>query len=233
MALKKRAVPADSSKDPSLVLHLLWLIAGLCTCYAGSARSFDAQTNAEHAPLKDVSHALLDQWGFGDTELHDPWYHDAYCHGLLVVSLLVGLTLSYQHPSIDGKGLLCEWCKIHGLLLCMKGSLMVVTTVPTPLFSCRNSGEVISSGQLEHFCNDLMFSGHSVLMVMLPFFLQQCSFLPVWVRMLWWLGGFGGLLIILATHQHYSSDVLVAVYLSTAMLLSRIGQIRHCWGVVE
>ena len=74
MALKKRAVPpADSSKDPSLVLHLLWLAVGLCTCHAGSARSFDAQTNAEHAPLKDVSHVLLDQWGFGDTALHDPW----------------------------------------------------------------------------------------------------------------------------------------------------------------
>ena len=50
-------------------------------------------------------------------------------------------------------------------------------------------------------------------------FFQQCSFLPVLVRMLWWLGGFGGLLIILATHQHYSSDVLVAVYLSTALYL--------------
>merc|ERR1711865_525111 len=219
-------------KEESLILYLMWLAFGLCMCAVGSARSFDAHTNAEHPPLTDISHRFLDQFGYTDPHWQDPWFHDVYCHSLLILSFVMSVVLCWQHPNIDAKGLLREWCKPHGLLLAMKGILMVVTTVPTPLASCRAAGKVLTSGQLSHYCNDLMFSGHSVLMVMLPFFAQQCPFAPMWARAAWWAMGFGGLVIILGTHQHYTSDVLVAVFMTTALVLPRRDQIKQYWGSV-
>eukprot|EP00658_Telonema_sp_P-2_P011147 TRINITY_DN14237_c0_g1_i2.p1 TRINITY_DN14237_c0_g1~~TRINITY_DN14237_c0_g1_i2.p1 ORF type:complete len:230 (-),score=19.84 TRINITY_DN14237_c0_g1_i2:299-988(-) len=180
-------------------------------------------------PLTDVGHRSMEGWNWfpGDDWKH-PWFHDVYCHFLLAAFIVVTGATRGWFPGMDVRGLIYEWCIPHGCLLLMKASLMVVTTVPTPLSSCRTTG--VQTGQMTHFCNDLMFSGHSVLMVMVPFFYQQCPYAAWWGKAGFWVGGAFGLVLILGTHQHYTSDVLVAVYMTLALLMPRRKGIALHWG---
>merc|ERR1712188_242050 len=67
-------------------------------------------------------------------------------------------------------------------------------------------------------CGDVMYSGHSVNMTIMNLAWQQYvpqhwRAAPV-LRVCWWLANIGGLLTCVATHFHYSADVLLGFSIS-------------------
>lgn len=90
-------------------------------------------------------------------------------------------------------------------------------------------------------CGDYMFSGHTVVLTMLNFFITECMFDQIsafslsncnfyildtdtptglyLIHTMSWVLNLFGVFFILAAHEHYSIDVFIAFYISTRLFL--------------
>ncbi|XP_074651667.1 sphingomyelin synthase-related protein 1-like [Tubulanus polymorphus] len=69
-------------------------------------------------------------------------------------------------------------------------------------------------------CGDYMFSGHTVILTLLNFFIAEyCPSGSILIPMLSWSLNLLGMFFVLAAHEHYSIDLFIAFYIASRLFL--------------
>ncbi|XP_077106884.1 sphingomyelin synthase-related protein 1 isoform X3 [Ranitomeya variabilis] len=183
----------------------------------------DMQT---YPPLPDI---FLDSvpripWAFAMTEM---------C-GVVLCYIWLLVLLLHRHRSI----LLRRLCSLMGTVFLLRCVTMFVTSLSVPGEHLQCSGKLYDNmwAKLQrafaiwsgfgmtltgvHTCGDYMFSGHTVVLTMLNFFVTEYS--PRnwnFLHTLSWVLNLFGIFFILAAHEHYSIDVFIAFYITTRLFL--------------
>ncbi|KAG7462527.1 hypothetical protein MATL_G00185810 [Megalops atlanticus] len=183
----------------------------------------DMQT---YPPLPDI---------FLDSVPRIPWaFAMAEGCGLVLLIIWLLVLLLHKHRSI----LMRRLCSLTGTVFLLRCVTMFVTSLSVPgqhlQCSAKMYGDVwaklrralaIWSGfgmtlTGVHTCGDYMFSGHTVVLTMLNFFVTEYT--PrTWnfLHTLSWVLNLFGIFFILAAHEHYSIDVFIAFYITTRIFL--------------
>ncbi|CAH1793415.1 unnamed protein product [Owenia fusiformis] len=179
----------------------------------------------KYPPLPDI---------FLDNMPYVPWAFEI-CEVIAVImmSIFGGLLVFHRHRFI----ILRRWFSLCGTVFLLRSITMFITSLSVPgihLQCERKHGDIW--GQLSkaieiwkgfgmtlqgvRTCGDYMFSGHTVVLTMLNFFITEYS--PRKMHLLHtmsWVLHLFGCFFILAAHEHYSIDVFVAFYISSRLFL--------------
>ncbi|KAG9341133.1 hypothetical protein JZ751_019887 [Albula glossodonta] len=183
----------------------------------------DMQT---YPPLPDI---------FLDSVPRIPWaFAMAEACGLILCFFWFLVLLLHKHRSI----LMRRLCSLMGTVFMLRCVTMFVTSLSVPgqhlQCSAKMYGDIWAKLQRAlviwsgfgmtltgvHTCGDYMFSGHTVVLTMLNFFVTEYT--PrSWniIHTLSWVLNLFGIFFILAAHEHYSIDVFIAFYITTRIFL--------------
>ncbi|CAK9297001.1 unnamed protein product [Gordionus sp. m RMFG-2023] len=156
------------------------------------------------------------------------------------IGILLGLTLAsicifHKHRFI----ILRRLCALTGTVFLLRCVTMVITSlsVPGSHLECHQVGiktsledKIIRALKIWsgfgmslvgiHSCGDYMFSGHTVILTMLNFFITEYTPRSFYlVHTFSWVLNLFGIFFILAAHEHYSIDVFIAFYITTRLFL--------------
>ncbi|XP_076255139.1 ceramide phosphoethanolamine synthase-like [Rhynchophorus ferrugineus] len=188
----------------------------------------------KYPPLPDI---------FLDNVPHIPWAFDM-CEvtGTLMFTIWLIVLLFHKHRFI----LMRRFFALSGTVFLLRCITMLITSlsVPGAHLQCqpRNYSTHLSSSfdelakklsqayviwrgagmsiQGVRTCGDYMFSGHTVALTMLNFFITEYT--PRYIYYLHtmsWMMNMFGIFFILAAHEHYSIDVFVAFYITSRLFL--------------
>lgn len=139
------------------------------------------------------------------------WLPDAFAFGLFLLFILFFL--------VTCNGLVFRrffW--IMGSIYFMRGFTVWATRYPKVPFPGDNThpasvflGAMSVVFGFSHTATDLMFSGHTALMVTIAMFF---TYYRREVSTFIWMAVFLGIIMILATRHHYTADILVAIFIS-------------------
>eukprot|EP01126_Amoeba_proteus_P020507 TRINITY_DN2085_c0_g1_i11.p1 TRINITY_DN2085_c0_g1~~TRINITY_DN2085_c0_g1_i11.p1 ORF type:complete len:126 (-),score=15.26 TRINITY_DN2085_c0_g1_i11:69-446(-) len=117
---------------------------------------------------------------------------------------------------------------LHGFLLLMRATTTLVTAVPSPVVPCRNAAQppTLPGFLVPVYCNDLMFSGHTSTNVLLGMFWTFSDSHVVLKFLVWCMIAFSAFISTLS-RDHYTSDVLVAIYLAVLMGLCKSHRLKE------
>ncbi|KAG5879894.1 hypothetical protein JTB14_010412 [Gonioctena quinquepunctata] len=126
------------------------------------------------------------------------------CVTMLITSLSVPGTHLQCHPrnfNTQGTSAFADWAKkLSQAYAIWRGAGMSIQGVRT--------------------CGDYMFSGHTVALTMLNFFITEYTPRHIYyLHTLSWMMNMFGIFFILAAHEHYSIDVFIAFYISSRLFL--------------
>jgi len=166
---------------------------------------------------------------------HIPWAFDM-CEvcGMVLMVVWILVLLFHKHRFI----LMRRFFSIVGTIFLLRCVTMIITSlsVPGTHLDCKprpygtwgerlRNAYVIWSGvglsiQGVRTCGDYMFSGHTVSLTLLNFFITEYTSRRIyWLHTFTWLCNLFGIFFILAAHEHYSIDVFVAFYISSRLFL--------------
>jgi len=187
----------------------------------------------KYPPLPDI---------FLDNVPHIPWAF-GMCEWTGTVLLLIWLCvlLFHKHRFI----LLRRFFALSGTVFLLRCITMLITSLSVPgthldcnprqrtteedglsdLLSKMREAYVIWKGagmsiQGVRTCGDYMFSGHTVALTMLNFFITEYSPRDIYLlHTFTWLLNMFGIFFILSGHEHYSIDVFIAFYITSRLFL--------------
>ncbi|KAG7512632.1 sphingomyelin synthase-related protein 1-like [Solea senegalensis] len=179
-----------------------------------------------YPPLPDI---------FLDSVPRIPWaFAMAEACGLILCYMFILILLLHKHRSI----LLRRLCSLMGTVFLLRCCTMFVTSLSVPgqhlqcasqtygdtwekiqraLMIWSGFGMTLTGVQT---CGDYMFSGHTVVITLLNFFVTEYT--PrTWnlIHTISWVLNLFGIFFILAAHEHYSIDVFIAFYITTRLFL--------------
>ncbi|KAI4895351.1 hypothetical protein NFI96_020821 [Prochilodus magdalenae] len=179
-----------------------------------------------YPPLPDI---------FLDSVPRIPWaFAMAEACGLILCNIWLLVLLLHKHRSI----LLRRLCSLMGTVFMLRCITMFVTSLSVPGQHLQCTGKIYGDmwAKLQRAvaiwsgfgmtltgvqtCGDYMFSGHTVVLTMLNFFVTEYT--PrSWnfIHTLSWVLNLFGIFFILAAHEHYSIDVFIAFYITTRLFL--------------
>lgn len=179
-----------------------------------------------YPPLPDI---------FLDSVPRIPWaFAMAEACGLILCYMFLLILLLHKHRSI----LFRRLCSLMGTVFLLRCCTMFVTSlsVPGQHLKCASKTYGNSWGKIQRAlaiwsgfgmtltgvqtCGDYMFSGHTVVITMLNFFVTEYT--PrTWnlIHTISWVLNLFGIFFILAAHEHYSIDVFIAFYITTRLFL--------------
>lgn len=181
---------------------------------------------AKYPPLPDI---ILDNvphipWAFEMTELT----------GMTLLLIWMIMIVFHKHRWI----IVRRFFAIAGTIFLLRCVTMLITSLsvpgvhldckPRPYGSWGNrlrNAYIIWSGaglsvQGVRTCGDYMFSGHTVSLTLLNFFITEYTSRRIYfLHTFTWLLNCFGVFFILAAHEHYSIDVFVAFYITSRLFL--------------
>ncbi|XP_026989788.2 sphingomyelin synthase-related protein 1 isoform X2 [Tachysurus fulvidraco] len=179
-----------------------------------------------YPPLPDI---------FLDSVPRIPWaFAMAEACGVILCGIWLIVLLLHKHRSI----LVRRLCSLMGTVFMLRCITMFVTSLSVPGQHLQCTGKIYGDmwAKLQravaiwsgfgmtltgvHTCGDYMFSGHTVVLTMLNFFVTEYT--PrSWnfIHTLSWVLNLFGIFFILAAHEHYSIDVFIAFYITTRLFL--------------
>ncbi|XP_032397415.1 sphingomyelin synthase-related protein 1 isoform X1 [Etheostoma spectabile] len=179
-----------------------------------------------YPPLPDI---------FLDSVPRIPWaFAMAEACGLILCYMFLLILLLHKHRSI----LFRRLCSLMGTVFLLRCCTMFVTSlsVPGQHLKCASKTYGDSWGKIQRAlliwsgfgmtltgvqtCGDYMFSGHTVVITLLNFFVTEYT--PrTWnlIHTISWVLNLFGIFFILAAHEHYSIDVFIAFYITTRLFL--------------
>lgn len=179
-----------------------------------------------YPPLPDI---------FLDSVPRIPWaFAMAEACGVVLCYMFLLILLLHKHRSI----LLRRLCSLMGTVFLLRCCTMFVTSLSVPGQHLKCTGKTYGDTweKIERAlaiwtgfgmtltgvqtCGDYMFSGHTVVITMLNFFVTEYT--PrTWnlIHTISWVLNLFGIFFILAAHEHYSIDVFIAFYITTRLFL--------------
>ncbi|CAG0903811.1 unnamed protein product, partial [Darwinula stevensoni] len=179
-----------------------------------------------HPPLPDIvlDNIPLIPWAFDMSEI---------CASVLIC-ISVSILVFHKHRFI----ILRRFFGLSGTVFLLRCVTMLITSlsVPGDHLDCkaRPAGDLGSklheasmiwrgagmSIQGVRTCGDYMFSGHTVMLTMLNFFITEYTSRKFYfLHVISWLLNMFGVFFILAAHEHYSIDVFIAFYITSRLFL--------------
>ncbi|XP_015516316.1 sphingomyelin synthase-related protein 1 isoform X1 [Neodiprion pinetum] len=192
----------------------------------------------KYPPLPDI---------FLDNVPHIPWAFDM-CEvtGTLLFAIWLVVLIFHRYRFI----LLRRFFALSGTVFLLRCVTMLITSlsVPGAHLQCQPrkgsdeewSGYATAYGELYNkismayviwrgagmsiqgvrTCGDYMFSGHTVALTMLNFFITEYTSRQLYfLHTFTWMLNMFGIFFILAAHEHYSIDVFVAFYITSRLFL--------------
>jgi len=180
----------------------------------------------KYPPLPDI---ILDNvphiaWAFEMTEIT----------GMTLLVIWILVVLFHKHRFIISR----RFFAIAGTIFLLRCVTMLITSLSVPgvHLDCKprpygnwanrlHNAFIIWSGagmtlQGVRTCGDYMFSGHTVSLTLLNFFITEYTSRRIYfLHTFTWLCNCFGVFFILAAHEHYSIDVFVAFYISSRLFL--------------
>ncbi|ELU15615.1 hypothetical protein CAPTEDRAFT_148915 [Capitella teleta] len=164
-----------------------------------------------------------------------PWAFDA-CEAAGVVLVLIWTVTMFFHK--HRFIVLRRMFSLAGTVFLLRCFTMLITSLSVPgahlqcspknydsLWSKLQRAIAISKGfgmslQGVRTCGDYMFSGHTVVVTLLNFFITEYTPRRMhWLHTLTWVINIFAVFFILAAHEHYSIDVFVAFYITSRLFL--------------
>uniref|UniRef100_A0A182K3Y4 Sphingomyelin synthase-like domain-containing protein n=1 Tax=Anopheles christyi TaxID=43041 RepID=A0A182K3Y4_9DIPT len=190
----------------------------------------------KYPPLPDI---------FLDNVPHIPWaFHMCEVTGTILFCIWICVLVVHKHRMV----LLRRFFALAGTVFLLRCVTMLITSLSVPgthlectphdhkfddsnvritemIYLRISRAYTIWSGlgmsiQGVRTCGDYMFSGHTVALTLLNFFITEYTPRNLYfLHTLTWLLNMFGIFFILAAHEHYSIDVFVAFYITSRLFL--------------
>ena len=189
------------STAAALVLALAWTLA-----LAHKQETLNAAAVPRVEPL-------FDRW---HTRLSPP--RPGWRPAVHAMPLLLLLLAACRLPALLTANLLT----IYALLLLLRGLTFSATRMPPPRPDCEayRVGSLYLGG-----CSDMMYSGHTTLLTLSALFLCAYAAPSAWLRAGVAVYFVIALALLVLTRHHYTSDILVAIFLSVFAFMAL--RLRH------